>query len=137
MAFLLIQAVDTLTATNKQEGLYRTLRYLLIWAAALFFSLTALKEENHLLRLFKGLVWVMILQALIGILQFYGIAFAGLPPQANEKPFGLMANRTAFSSGLALLFPFCGYVAYAGKRRWKIISARRIWFSKFPFTDPR
>ena len=33
-----------------------------------------------------------------------------------------MANRDFFSSAMALLLPFCGYLAYAGNRNWRIVS---------------
>jgi O-antigen ligase/Flp pilus assembly protein TadD len=131
-AFLVAQLVDTLAAAiNKQEGLYRTLRYTLIWGTTILFSITTFREEEMLLRLFKVLALVLLVQASIGILQFYGFAFTRVPPQANDKPFGLMANQTAFGSGLALLFPFCGYVAYAGGWGWKIVSGAALWLGVY------
>ena len=127
MAFLALLVASAADAVNKQEALDYIVRFLLGLIVTVLFAGTVFREEAFLDRLFKVLVVVLIIQALVGILQFYGLAFTGLPPPRDEVPYGLMGHRNVFSSGLALLFPFCSYLVITGDRRWKVVSALALW----------
>jgi putative inorganic carbon (HCO3(-)) transporter len=125
--FLVVLLVSSCDAVNKQEALDCIVRFLLVVVVTVLFAGTVVREEALLERLFKVLAAVLLVQAVVGILQFYGLAFTNLPPPKDDVPYGLMGHRTVFSSGLALLFPFCGYVAFAGELRWKVLAGSALW----------
>ena len=87
--------------------------------------LTVYREESQLLKLCKAMLWVSIIQGMVGILQYYEMAFTEVPG-ANAKPYGLMANRNLFGSAQAFLLPFSFICIIQGKQTWKYISWRAI-----------
>lgn len=127
LAFLGLMILSSSVAVNKQASLDFILRYALMLLATVLFFFTVSAEIELLPRLFKALVIVALLQAAIGILQFYEIAFTQVPPTGHLIPYGLHGNRNLFSSFIAFLFPFCGYLAYAGDRKWRLFSGAVLW----------
>jgi O-antigen ligase len=129
-AFLGVLVVTSCTAVNKQEGLYCTIRFALFLATAILFTRTMTLEEEGLLRLCQCLSIVLVLQSLVGILQYYDLAFSDLPPKSGA-PYGLMANRNLLASGVALFFPFAAYVGCEGTVRWKAVSGLSLWLGVY------
>ena len=106
------------SAVNPTAGFYDILKQLLN-LLILFFVLTMIaQDETAVLKVCKVFVVVAAIQSLVGIFQFYEIAFQQLPG-ANAKPYGLMANRNLFGSAQALLVPFVVYVLYKASAKWK------------------
>ena len=108
-------------AINYHEGYYEISRHLLHLALLLIIMTTVMHEPAKLISVCNVLTIVALLHGIVGILQFYEVAFSGLP--GNYKPYGFMANRNLFGSAQALLLPFAIYSFYAGKRSWKITAA--------------
>ncbi|MBC7873184.1 MAG: O-antigen ligase family protein [Ferruginibacter sp.] len=78
------------------------------------------REEAWLVQLCKLLVVAAILHSIIGVCQFYDLAFNDLP--GNFKPYGLMNNRNLFGSGQVMMLPFAIFVLYKGSKPWKYIA---------------
>ena len=120
-AFAVWSLLSLTAAINYHEGYYEVSRYLL-HLILLFIIMTAVMQESEkLLKICCVVTLVALLQGIIGILQFYDIAFTRLP--GNYKPYGFMTNRNLFGSAQALALPFAIYVFYAGKKTWKIVGA--------------
>ena len=120
-AFTVWSIIGMIGAVNYHEGIYETSRHLL-HLVLLYIIMVAVQENSaSLLMICSVATFVSLLQSLVGILQFYDIAFTELP--GNFKPYGLMANRNLFGSFQAFTLPFVMYVLYAGKRSWKIFAA--------------
>lgn len=107
-------------AVNPAAGYYETARSFLNIILLFIVFVMAVKEESRLLKLFKTLVLVSIIQSIVGIFQFYELAFTNIP--GNFQPYGLMANRNLFASAQVLMIPFALYVLYKSEDRWR-------WFS--------
>src|SRR5688572_326177 len=113
--------VSLFVATNYHEGYYEIGRHLL-HLVLLFSIMTAvMQESSQLTRICCVVTLVSLVQGLVGILQFYEIAFTKLP--GNYKPYAFMTNRNLFGSAQAFLLPFSIYVLVTGKKTWKIIAA--------------
>ena len=82
-------------AINPSTGYYEIGRMFLnvIFLFIVFFTIS--NEPSSVLKICKVVLLVSLLQSVIGILQYYDVAFSDLPG-ANPKPFGLMANRNLF-----------------------------------------
>lgn len=118
-AFAVWSLLSLTVAINYHEGYYEVSRYLL-HLILLFIIMTAVMQESEkLMKICCVVTLVALLQGIIGIFQFYDIAFTRLP--GNYKPYGFMTNRNLFGSAQALALPFAIYVFYAGKKTWKIV----------------
>ena len=123
-AFAVWNLLGLFGAINYHEGYYEISRHLLHLVLFFIVLQAVLQEPGKLITLFYILTIVALLHSLVGILQFYELAFTKLP--GNFKPYGFMTNRNLFGSAQALLLPFAMYTFYAAGRTWKIISAFAI-----------
>jgi O-antigen ligase len=129
-AVVLFHVASYFVALNPQEAVFCTARFLLAAIAGVLFTVTVVREEEHLMRLCKGFVIVLATEAVVAIVQFYGLAFTALPPY-EARPYGLMGNRNLLGSLLSLLLPFSAYVLYAGSRAWKAGAAAALWLATY------
>ena len=109
---------------NPGAGYYETARNFLNIILLFVVMVITTNEEFKIIKIFKALLIVSLVNSFIGILQNYNIAFAQLP--GNFKPYGLMANRNLFGSAQAFLLPFALYVLYKSSILWKYISIAAI-----------
>ncbi|HEX5651520.1 MAG TPA: O-antigen ligase family protein [Chitinophagaceae bacterium] len=120
-AFTAWSMIVAATAINPAETIYEISRYALNLIFLFLVMVMIMREEGRVLLLCKTIVIVAILQSLVGILQYYDLAFASLP--GNFKPYGLAANRNLFGSFQTVLLPFVLFSFYKSGRAWKISSA--------------
>ena len=120
-AFAVWSLVSLAVAINYHEGYYEISRHLLHLVLLFIIMTTVTQEPSALLKICCIVTLVALMQGIVGILQFYEIAFTELP--GNYKPYAFMTNRNLFGSAQALVLPFALYVFYAGKKYWKIIAA--------------
>jgi O-antigen ligase len=104
---------------NPSAGFFEISKHFLLLVFLVLSILVLQKEPAAALIICKGITLAAIAQSLVGILQYYDVAFADLPG-ANAKPFGLMANRNLLGSAQMLVLPFVLYIIYMGSRFWKI-----------------
>lgn len=130
VGFLAVMIVSSTKATNPREALGATMQYAILPLATGLAALTALREEDRLWPLFKGLAWAGILQAVATIAQFYRLGLTELLPDV-PRPYGLMNSRNLLSSYLAFLIPLCGYLVYTGNRRGKILGGVAMAFGVY------
>ncbi len=103
---------------NYREGYLDTFRHGLNLVLLSVVMATTMQEEGQWMKLAKTIVITSMLQSLIGIFQYYDLGFTNIPG-ANEKPFGLMANRNFFGSALVFVMPFVLYVLSKANKTWK------------------
>jgi O-antigen ligase len=116
---------------NPGAGYFDIAKHFLQLTFLLLCVLIFTKEPAAAAVVCKGLVIAAMLQSFVGILQYYEVAFADIKG-ANDKPFGLMANRNLFGSAQLLVLPFVLYILYAGSRFWKaaaLVSSFLLIFS--------
>lgn len=114
-----------LLSVNPTAGMYEILRQLLnLIVLFLVTEMVGGKPETTTM-ICKIFVVVALFQSFVGILQYYDIAFKDLPG-ANEKPYGLMANRNLFGSAQALVLPFVIFVLYKEAGKWRYASAAAL-----------
>ena len=123
-AFAVWNLLGLFGAINYHEGYYEISRHLLHLILFFIVLQAVIQEPGKLKSIFYVLTIVALLHGLVGILQFYELAFTQLP--GNYKPYGFMTNRNLFGSAQALLLPFAIYILYAASRTWKIIAAFSI-----------
>ncbi|MEO6537156.1 MAG: O-antigen ligase family protein [Ferruginibacter sp.] len=114
--------ISMFLSLNMVAGYYEVARGLL--NIVLLFLITEMitSKDTSILKLSKAFVLIALVQGIIGILQYYDLAFTDLPG-ANAKPFGLMTNRNLFGSAQMLVVPFVLYVFYKSSGAWKYASA--------------
>ena len=123
-AFTVWNLLGLFGAINYHEGYYEISRHLLHLILFFIVLQAVIQEPGKLKSIFYILTIVALLHSLVGILQFYELAFTQLP--GNYKPFGFMTNRNLFGSAQAFLLPFAMYTFYAASKTWKVISAFAI-----------
>lgn len=126
IAFVVWSLLCMSNAINFAEGYYEISRQLLFLVVLFVIMTTVAQEPEATLRICKTVTIVAILQSLVGIFQYYDIAFTDLP--GNFIPYGLMANRNLFGSAEALVIPFVLYVVYKGSRNWKYAGGLALIF---------
>ena len=123
-AFAIWNLLGLFGAINYHEGYYEIGRHLLHLVLIFIVMQAVLQETARLKNVFYVLTVVALVHSLIGLLQFYEIAFTELP--GNYKPYSLMTNRNLFGSAQALLLPFAIYTFYMANKSWKIIAGFAI-----------
>lgn len=116
--------VSFFSATNAQQAYYGISRYFLYILLLFIISQVAVEEEGYLLRICKLLSIAAILHSLVGVCQYYDIAFNDLP--GNFKPYGFMANRNLYGTAQVMLLPFAIYTLYKSSKTWKYLAAIAI-----------
>lgn len=118
--YVALVAVSLLQAINMSEAFFELLRtalaVVLLVLAVVFFG----KDTSFKSSLTKGMVISGFVQALIGVCQYYDIAFTSLP--GNSIPYGTMANKGLYSSFLCLTLPFSVYGGLRLRRFWRYFS---------------
>ncbi|MEO7984281.1 MAG: O-antigen ligase family protein, partial [Bacteroidota bacterium] len=112
------------TATNEQQTYYGISRHLLNILLLFIVTQIAANEEGYLLRLCKLLSVAAVIHSLVGVFQYYDIAFNDLP--GNFKPYGLMGNRNLYGTAQVMLLPFSIFVLYKANRYWKYLAGVAI-----------
>ncbi len=116
--------ISLFTATNQQQAYYGISRHFLNILVLFIITQIAANEEGYLLRICKLLSVAAVIHSLVGVCQFYDIAFNELP--GNFKPYGFMGNRNLYGSAQVLLIPFAVFTLYKGSKFWKYLAAVAI-----------
>jgi O-antigen ligase len=123
--------ISAFKAINLQEALYETARHFLNTVMLFVVMITVNREPEKVMKLCKGVTLVAIAQSLIGILQFFNIAFSNILGAEGYKPIGLMANRNLFGSAQVLLLPFILTVLQSAKKSWSYIALTALFVTGF------
>jgi O-antigen ligase len=124
IAYGIWNMISLFTATNQQQAYYGISRHFLNMLLLFIVSQIAANEESYLVRLCQLLSVAAIIHSLIGVCQFYDVAFNDIP--GNFKPYGLMGNRNLYGTAQVLLLPFSIFSLYKSSKPWKYIAGLAI-----------
>ncbi len=110
---------------NSQELLFVVSRHFLALLFLFIIIHTLQKSEHFFITLSKAFTIIAILQAVVGIAQFYNSGFESIQGDM-AKPVGLMGNRNFFGSAQMLLLPFAIIVGYSCTNWWRKASVVAI-----------
>lgn len=119
-AYVLLGAISVIQAINFSEAVFELLRMTLAAILLLVTATVFVRSENFKASLAKSMVACGFVLAVIGICQYYNLAFTSIP--GNGIPYGTMANKGLYSSILCLVFPFTVYGALRFSSYWRISS---------------
>lgn len=111
-------------ASYPIEGFYPVARWCLHGILLFCIATAVSREPKQLYKLAYVMVLMGIVQGVVGIFQFYGLAFISIPGQA--PPYGFMGNRNLFGSGQVLLLPFTLWCFFTQRGIWKYIAATAL-----------
>jgi O-antigen ligase len=119
-SYALFSAISLTQAINLAEGIFELLKILL--ALVFLFLATAVLSVNHngVTQLAKAMTLAAIVLTVIGICQYYLLAFNSIP--GNYLVYATMANKNLFASALLLMLAFVllGAMDFAGF--WRALS---------------
>jgi len=129
LCWLFVSAISLIKAVNLTEGIFEWLKLFL--NMAFFYAATRVigGDENGILNLTRAVIISAMMHAVIGIMQYYDLAFTFIP--GNFKIYGTMANKNLFASAVFLMTPFAlyGILQFSGAwRRISITSASLLFF---------
>jgi O-antigen ligase len=119
-SYAFFSAISLAQATNRGEGIFELLKILL--ALVFLFLATAVlsSNQNNIPSLAKTITLAAIVLSLIGICQYYLLAFNSIP--GNYLIYGTMANKNLFASALLLLLAFVLYSVLNFDGYWRATS---------------
>jgi O-antigen ligase len=114
-----VSALSLLGAINVLEGFFELLKLcvgiVFLCVAALIFANT----PKSISRLTKAIIIASAASAVIGICQYYGVAFDFLP--GYYLIYGTMVNKNLFASFLFLTLPFSFYGFFVFRDNWDML----------------
>jgi len=126
--WLFISAISLIKAVNLTEGIFEWLKIFL--NMAFFYAATRVigRDKNGILILTRAVIISGMIHAVIGIMQYYDLAFTFIP--GNFKIYGTMANKNLFASAVFLMTPFAlyGILQFSGAWRWISITSASLLF---------
>lgn len=123
IAFITWSVIGTSQSINISESIFFLSREILFLLSFILMYTLLSKKIEHLTTT-KSITSILILLSIIGIFQFYNLAFTSIP--GDPHPTGVSGNRNLYASLLVLLMPFAFYTLTFANRMWKYISAFAI-----------
>lgn len=131
--YFFFSALSIIGSVNSGEGLLQLLRlFLSLWGlvvAAWIFD----RESEAIDILSKVMILSATLLALIGILQFYRLAFGWIPGNISvySTAYATMANKNLLGSVLFMMLPFLIYSIVRFHRSWRLVSIMALLLTQF------
>jgi O-antigen ligase len=118
--YLFFSALSLINAINITEGVFELMKLFLSVAFLYVATLAINGREDGIVILVKSVVVSGMLLSLIGICQYYCVAFGSIP--GNYAVYATMANKNLFASFLFLVFSFVLYGALKFSGFWRLVS---------------
>jgi len=120
--FILWSVFSLIHAVNPREGLTDIFKWILV-LSLIVLSTEVFKTSFQSKTIFlKAIVISGAISFLIGISQYFNLAFLNEDPNALYEVMGLMAHKNQYSSSLFLLLPFLGIASIQFTKVWKKIA---------------
>ena len=129
ICYLFVSALSLIKAINLAEGIFEWLKIFLSMTFLYVASLIIGSNKNSILILTKSVVVTGMILAVIGICQYYHIAFNTIP--GNFVVYATMAHKNLFASALFLTSPFVLYGVLKFSGCWRVMSLASIAFICF------
>jgi hypothetical protein len=116
VGYLLIAGLSLVNAVNLAEGIFEWLKMFLSFAFFYVVTLIISANKSSVLILSRSVAVMSPVLAMIGILQYFQIAFTHIP--GNHLIYATMANKNLNTSALFLTLPFAIYGIYRLRGIW-------------------
>lgn len=118
--YLLFSALSLINAINITEAVFELMKLFLSVAFLYVATLAINRREDGIVILVKSVVVSGMLLSIIGICQYYCVAFGSIP--GNYAVYATMAHKNLFASFLFLVFPFVLYGVLKFSGFWRLVS---------------
>jgi O-antigen ligase len=118
--YLLFSAFSLINAINITEAIFELMKLFLSVAFLYVATLAINGRKDGIVILVRCVAVSGILLSIIGICQYYCVAFGSIP--GNYAVYATMANKNLFASFLFLLFPFVLYGVLKFSGFWRFVS---------------
>ena len=118
--YLIISVLSLSKAINLTEGIFECLKIFLSFAFLYVATLIIGEKKESVLVLAKSVIVTAMILSIIGICQYYQLAFTSIP--GNCLAYSTMANKNLFASALFLTLPFVLFGAFQFAGCWRILS---------------
>jgi len=131
LGYLFFSAISLTQALNITEGIFELTKISLSIVFLYIGTIILHQKEDNIILLVKAIIITAIVLSIIGIGQYYQIAFDSIPGKREFVPYGTMANKNLFSSILLLSFPFVLFGVLHFYRNWRITANLSVVLSTF------
>ena len=121
LLYLGFGALSLVTAVNPAEGVFALARGVLTVTFLAISAIMLMDSRRGLPVLAKVTAMAASIHAIVGICQFYGMAFNEIP--GHGIMHSTMANRNLYASGLLLMLPMLLFGVATLHGRWRIVSS--------------
>jgi O-antigen ligase len=104
IGYAVVAGLSLIRAINFADGVFEWLKLLLSYIFLYVTCLILVRNKSGLLILTRSVIVTAFILGLIGICQYFQIAFTGIP--GNRAIYATMANPNLFASALFLMLPF-------------------------------
>lgn len=118
--YLLFSALSLINAINITEGVFELMKLFLSVAFLYVATLAISGRKDGIVILVKSVAVSGMLLSIIGICQYYCVAFGSIP--GNYAIYATMAHKNLFASFLFLVFPFVLYGVLKFSGFWRLVS---------------
>jgi len=146
LLFIILSLISLFFATNPVEGLTDIFKWILVLMLIILVTLILNASDKTVEWLYKGVLINAFIASLIGIYQYFTLAFQNPDPNALYEVKGLMAHKNQFSISLFLLLPFILNTLVVFTKVWKkmaivalslviinilLLQTRAVWMAIF------
>jgi O-antigen ligase len=104
IGYAVVSGLSLIRAINLADGIFEWLKLLLSFIFFYVVCLILIRNKASLAILARSVIVAALILGLIGICQYFQIAFTGIP--GNHAIYATMANPNLFASALFLMLPF-------------------------------
>jgi len=119
LLFIILSLISLFFATNPVEGLTDIFKWILVLMIIVLVILILNDSDKTIEWIYKGVLINAFIASLIGIYQYFTLAFQNPDPNALYEVKGLMAHKNQFSISLFLLLPFILNALLVFTKGWK------------------
>ena len=120
IGYVVVSGLSLTKSINLTDGIFEWLKFLLSFMFLYIASLILVRNKAGLLILTRSVIVAASILGLIGICQYFQIAFTGIP--GNHAIYATMANPNLFASALFLMLPFILFVDLQFSGGWHSLS---------------
>lgn len=127
LCYICVSLLSLTKAVNLTEGIFECLKIFLFSVSLYINSLIIYENEHGILIVTKAMIGTAVIQSLVGLCQYYGVAFTFIP--GNFGIYGTMAHKNLFASALFLTLPFILYGMSRFSGFWRIVATASLILS--------
>jgi hypothetical protein len=120
VGYAAVSGLSLIGAINLADGIFEWLKILLSFIFLYVACLILVRNKAGLLILTRSVIVTAFILGLIGICQYFQIAFTGIP--GNHTIYATMANPNLFASALFLMLPFIFFGVLQFSNGWYKLS---------------